>query len=242
MKKIILSMVAILSVFISALSVSADTIEYKFDKITMSMPSKYTVLYPENLSKNKETVQSLGTSVETMKKDFSEKGIIFIAVNSENNEQFEMRSTETEYSKEIASLSKIKDDEIINKIGSVLFGNNSFGQYSINGCVYLRENYTSAEQNSVIYVTIENGCIYTFSYFGDDPVRIAEIIGGLRIGTERGLSAMTVSDWIRTIIVYLLIAGLLVAVILIVVSLIRDFKRRKNENVVSEYIKIRKRF
>ena len=55
MKKIILSMVAILSVFISALSVSADTIEYKFDKITMSMQSKYTVLYPENLSKNKDS-------------------------------------------------------------------------------------------------------------------------------------------------------------------------------------------
>lgn len=243
MKKFICSIIFVVLAIVVSSPVLAVAVEHIVGEVTVKFPDSYICLSESNISdkSNKEIIQKLGGSAEVMKKDFEKENIILIAVKSDLSEQFEVRAVATDFSKEIYSLKAIKDEEIIEGIGEGLLCTSNFSQYSINGHIFLRNSYDEKSQ-SLTYITIENGKLYTFTYFGNDPFLAAETISGFSIKSTGGVSALGLSEWIMVIIILLAIIGILVAIVFLTVSLIKDYKRRKNENIVSQYIKIKKRF
>lgn len=219
-KKTILIFTVILCLCFTAISASALS-ETTVGDISFSLSENYKISTVKNLE-NKNDVE----------------GLVFVAISEDGEHQIQCRAAETVFSKELGDFSKL-DREAVKPIGEKLFSD-GFEAVTTPYAVFLKSNVT-ADDSSVVYVTVSSGLLYTFSYFGNDPTRIGEFITTVKLPSSVKNKHEKVT---AVIIIVTVMTAFAVVLFFLGASFIRDYKRYKieqSENIVSQYIKIKRR-
>lgn len=221
MKKALFVMLAVLALILpvsSAFAAGKDTV----DGMKFTLPSGYTLYTDDDLG----TVSGAD-------------GVRFVALSGDRNSQIQMRCTDDDFAKSIGSFYGL-DAETVDPAGKKLF-EDGYTCVTVNSMAYVKKAYDYDSDRVVIYVTVYDGKLYTLTYFGDDPSEMGEFIGTVSFPSAEKPSPLKAV--IITVTVFFIIVDILFAVWL-VSSLLKDYRRykmAKNENVVSQYIKIKRR-
>ena len=222
MKKLFFIVISVLICFCNAICVSAATTKHNIDNIKFSLSSEFTVYTGSDLFET--------STVE---------GLVFVAMTESQDHQFQVRCTETEFSKQLKSFYGL-DSEIIAPVGNALF-ENGFETTEISGLNFIKSTSKGDEQYTSIYITVNDSKLYTFTYFGQDATKMGEIMSTVKLPVKNAVA----NDNIYIIIlISVFILADIAFIVFLCVLFVRDYKRRKmetNENVVSQYIKIKRR-
>ena len=222
MKKLLPILTAIILCLIIGSPASASVTEHNFDGVKFSLNSGYEIMTDENLTQS--------SSVE---------GLIFATISKDGKHQIQCRRTVTDFSNNMKSFKTLSPEHLA-PVGQKLFPEGyetaEFGQD-----IYLKQSIFDNNGYKTVYVTVSNGKLYTFTYFGTDPTTIGEFMGTVKLPETKQKGNVNV---LMIIILSLSIAAFLVVVVLLVKSFITDYRHRKmeqSENIVSNYIKIKRR-
>ncbi len=222
MKKVFCLFISLILLLFAVLPVTAAAKEYNISGVTFSIDDSYSVNTSEDLAPS-STV----------------KGLLFVAISEDSHHQIQCRQTETEFSKELGSFENL-DSETIAPAGKQLFPE-GYETVTLGNTLYLKSATIKDGEASVVYVTVTEGKLYTFSYFGTDASAIGEFMNTVSLPTAPKSSGLKVVMII--LITVFLVVDIIFAVFLIA-SFVRDYRRKKMEmeqNIVSQYIKIKRR-
>lgn len=214
-------MLCVLAFLFSAVTVFAAG-GNSVDGIKFSLPSGYTVYTDENLG----TVSGA-------------EGLRFAALSADRNSQIQMRCIEDDFAKSIGSFYGL-DEDTVDPVGRKLF-DDGYSSVTINSMAYIKKTYEYESDRVVMYVTVHGGKLYTLAFFGDDPSEMGEFMGTVSFPSNEKTSPLKIM--IICVAVFFMAVDVAFAVWL-VSSLLKDYRRykiAKNENVVSQYIKIKRR-
>ncbi len=222
MKKAFICVMAVIMCLFAAVSVSAASTKHTVKDVTFSISDGYDLLTEEDLLASSEV-----------------KGLLFAAISKDEAHQIQCRETSTDFSKEVDSFKGLRSEDLV-PVGQKLFPD-GYDTAEIGQHIYLKKSTVSDGQYTVTYVTVSNGKLYTFTYFGADPLKLGEFMGGVTLPDSAFESEPNI------LMIIFLSIGILAFVVLIVIlglSFIKDYRRRKMEqsdNIVSNYIKIKRR-
>ncbi len=222
MKKMFAAALAMLISALTVFSASASVTSQKIENVSFEISSNYEIMTAEDLTQS--------SSVE---------GLIFAALSADGLHQIQCRRTVTDFSKSMKSFKTLSPEHLA-PVGEKLFPDGyetaEFGQN-----IYLKQITYSEGNCKVLYVTVADSKLYTFTYFGSDPTRIGEFMGTVTLPDKKSDSNVNV---LMIVILSLSIAAFSVVLVLLILSFIKDYRHRKmeqSENVVSNYIKIKRR-
>lgn len=222
MKKAFSVILAVWLCFVLCVSALAKTVGHEISGIKFKLNSDYDLLTEKDLL--------ISSDVE---------GLVFAAISSDGESQIQARRTSTDFSKEIGSFKGLLPSDI-DPVGQKLFPD-GYTTAELGSDIYLKQIQETDGQYTVIYVTVADKSLFTFTYFGSDPTVLSEFMGGVTLpGGNSGSNSVSVI----VIILYICIAVAVVVLVMLVLSFVKDYRRRKmeqNENIVSNYIKIKRR-
>lgn len=229
-------LLSIIFVFSSTAAASAETYTVA-DGISVTLPKGYTLLTEDNLKEQEDSIAALGHSVTSLRSYMEENHIVFIAVDTQNQNQVQLGAFQTDFSKDIGDLSGLKADEL-KTIGSHLI-NGSFEIISINDWVYFKTTVDGLVGYATVqYVTLKNGTLYTLNYYGSDSTVANEIASGLMLPqTKTGRDTKSV---IISVVLWIVLVAALAAIVLLLISLFSDLRKKQEDNDVREYIRIKR--
>lgn len=222
MKKIFVLFLSLILLLFAVLPCAAASKKYEISGIEFSIDESYSV----------NTEKELAPSSTV-------KGLVFVAISEDSHHQIQGRQTETEFSREIGSFQNL-NSETLKPAGEKLFPE-GYETVTLGGTLYLKSATIKDGEANVVYVTVTEGKLYTFSYFGTDASAIGEFMNSVKLPTPHKNSGLKIVMII--LIAIFLIADVVFAVFLIM-SFVRDYRRKKMEmeqNIVSQYIKIKRR-
>lgn len=220
--KILLSILVVVILSVLPLSATAKTVTKTVEGVTFSVSDSFKIFTADALESPKDV-----------------EGFVFAAISGDNEHQLQCRRIETEFSKQIGSFQGVQGDDL-KPVGEKIF-TNSFSTAEVGNRVYLKSTSIDGNQFNVIYVTVSDGKLYTFSYFGSDPTVIGEFVATVTVPD----SVKTSPTNILMIVVFsIAILGFAALLVVLILSFVKDYRRRKmeqSENIVSNYIKIKRR-
>lgn len=222
MKRILAVVLAAIVLSLTALTASASVTEHKIEGVKFSLSSVYEVMTAENLTES-STVD----------------GLIFAAISQDQLHQIQCRRTVTDFSKSMKSFKTLSPENLA-PVGEKLFPE-GYETAEFKQDIFLKKSRVTEGNFEVLYVTVSNGKLYTFTYFGPDPTKIGEFMGTVLLPEEQTESNVNV---MMIIILSLSIAAFLCLVVMLALSFLKDYRHRKmeqSENIVSNYIKIKRR-
>lgn len=236
MKRVVTTAFALMICTVFAVfSVTAESYTLS-DGIGIALPDGYTLLTPTNLNNHGETVASLDYTAQKLKKHMTDSGILFIAVDKDNKNQFQLKALKTDFSKNTVDLKNLGDSEL-KTIGEKLMSGN-FETVSINGTVYYRAVTDGLSSYATVqYVTVKNGLVYTLSYYGASAPVAVSAAETLKIPDVTPHSDKTV---LLTVFLWIALVAVLVTAVLLTLSLISDIRQSHEENDVREFIRIKR--
>lgn len=166
-------------------------------------------------------------------------GLIFAVLSEDGKHQIQARCTTSEFSTNLNSFYGL-DKELVAPVGEMMFPD-GYETATINSLVYLKNTSHSDTGYTSVYITVNDGKLYTFTYFGNDATKMGEFMTTVKLPASTNSRGANVSV-IILICVFIIIDIIFVA--FLVVSFVKDYKHHKmetNENIVSQYIKIKRR-
>lgn len=166
-------------------------------------------------------------------------GLVFAAMSESGNHQIQARRTVTDFSKQLSSFYGL-DGEMIKPVGSMMFPD-GYETAVINSLMYLKSTSHNDAGYTSVYVTVNNGKLYTFTYFGTDATKMGEFMTTVKLPKPTGGNRLNIYV-IVLISVFIIIDIVFIA--FLVISFVKDYKRHKMEtsdNIVSQYVKIKRR-
>lgn len=204
--------------------------------VQITLPEDYTLLTDETLKANEEIITELGHSLSSLRRYMEENRILFIAVDTQNQNQVQLGAFETDFSKDIGDLSGLKAEDL-ETIGSRII-NGSFEIISVNNWVYYKTKVDGLVGYATVqYVTLKNGMLYTLNYYGSDSTVANEIISGLTLPAAKASGSSTL---FISILLWVALVAALIIMVLLLFSLISDLRRSREDNDVREYIRIKR--
>lgn len=202
--------------------------------------TEYAVLTKDTLKSKTELVESLGYTTESITKYFKDNNLLLFAANADNSRQVQIKSTETEFTRQLGDLDTLDNEQII-EIAKKILPSSVNENYIVikSGDMYLLEfTLLSSDGQGKFcnrqYVTIRGGKLYSVSFFengeqlsddfsaqADSMLQSLNIEGG-------GITANDAGDITIAVIVWVLIAVAAAVAVWMIVSLVRD-AARKNE-------------
>lgn len=221
MKRILCAIITVLLSLLTAVSVSAAKAQ-DFGGVKFKLGSDYDLLTADNLTASSEV-----------------EGLVFAAISSDGAHQIQCRRTVTDFSTQIGSFRGLLHDDLA-PVGAKLFPD-GYTSTEFGADIYLKHSAVTDGQHSVVYVSVADGKLYTFSYFGSDPSRIGEFMSTVTLPDTQADGG---SDVFMIVVLSVCIAVFVVLAVVLIFSFIKDYRRRKmeqSENIVSNYIKIKRR-
>ncbi|MBQ7288678.1 MAG: hypothetical protein IJW78_03005 [Clostridia bacterium] len=207
--------------------------------ISIALPEDYTLLTDNNLNKNKETIAELGHSVTSLRNYMEENHILFIATDKENENQVQMGAVQTDFSKDIGDLSGLKADDL-ETIGNQLISS-GFEIISVHDWIYYKTKVDGLVGYATVqYITLKNDTLYTLNYYGSDATVANEIISGLTIPDEKSTSDS--KSIFLSVLLWLALVAAVVTIVVLIISLFLDLRKKREDNDVREYIRIKRRW
>lgn len=207
--------------------------------IELALPDEYIVITRDNITNNSETVKAIGHSNESIENYMNKNDVYAIGVARGNTCQVQLKCIKTEFSSEVDSLSNLEQQNILD-IGQKLF-KNEFKIIRQNETVFYVNNFAAENHSGVDYVTIRNGALCTIVFYGCDSQQQQQVIEGITFKERSKVSAASSSTVFEIIIISLLLLAVAIAVLFIIISFISDWRKKRDENIVSKYIKIKRR-
>lgn len=233
-----------LTVFLCVcLAVSASALSLDGYNLNIEIESDFSVLTADNITAETDYVTSLGHTVQSAKKYFSDNGLILFASNEDNTRQIQIKCTETDFSKQLGDLSLLSDDDIF-EIADSLLPNGKEDGYNIvevNGMPMLEVSSLSADSGGSFcglqYITIRDGRLYSIGFFEngtaftDDFSTVTEkCISSLSIAKSGTQTVKTAENLAEVIIVWLLIIAAAAVSVAIFVSVMVEITGKKNSD------------
>lgn len=222
MKKIFVLFLSLILLSFAVLPCAAASKKYEISGIEFSIDESYSVNTDKDLSPS-STVS----------------GLIFVAISKDSHHQIQCRQTETEFSREMGSFQDL-NSETLKPAGQKLFPE-GYDTVSLGGTLYLKSATIKDGEASVVYVTVTEGKLYTFSYFGTDASAIGEFMNSVKLPKAHKSSGLKI---VMIILIAIFLLADVVFAVLLIMSFVRDYRRKKMEmeqNIVSQYIKIKRR-
>ncbi len=222
MKKAFICVLSIIICLFAAVSVSASSTTHTVKDVTFTLSDSYDLMTEEDLLISSDV-----------------KGLIFAAISKDEAHQIQCRETVTDFSKQLVSFKGLTGQDL-KPVGDKLF-TDGYDTAEIGSHVYLKKSVVTDGQYTAMYVTVSNGKLYTFAYFGDDPLRLGEFIGSVGLPDSVEESNPNI---LMIIFLCIGILAFLVMAVILTLSFVKDYRRRKmeqNDNIVSNYIKIKRR-
>ena len=217
MKKALVLLIIIISVFTVSPAFAAAK-EHKVLDVTFKVSDEYKVYTKENVSPQNVI-----------------NGFEFAAISKDEKHQIQLRCTTTQFSNETGSFYGVEHSMVIPVAKSLFEGN--YDIVTFNNMVYIKNVSNSG---TVVYVTVYGKKLYTFSYFGNDASKIGEFMSGVSFPA---LAASKIKVAIVAVLIIFILAAL-AFLYLLIRSFVNDYNRHKmetSENIVSQYIKIKRR-
>lgn len=259
MKKLIGIAVALTIAILSCFNVFAAKNHYADEEygFSITLPNDYIILNRTNLSSNSDFIKRLGYSVKSFKLRMEESGILLYSADNDNQHQIQLKSWESDFSKEVGSLSSANSDQLSEMLYVMseqleLEGGRLIDSRvtDVSGKKYL--TYTVEVDGAFCFVqsvTVENGKCYSLIYYNsaaefsqtelDEQKTILKSLNIKKAATKTEGKGYFIL--IRIISAVVAIVALIVAVFLIS-SFVRDIKRRKDQpEIIPDRIKMRRK-
>ncbi len=222
MKRILSFCLALMLCLFAVATTSAKVVSHTVDGVKFSLSDNYDLLTKDDLLVSSDV-----------------KGLIFAAISKDEAHQIQCRRTTTDFSEQLGSFKGLLGEDL-KPVGQKLFPN-GFDTAEIGQLVFIKNTTVIDGQYQSIYVTVADKKLYTFTYFGSDPSKIGEFMGTVSLPDSDEKNGPSV---IIIIVLGLCIAGAVALVVILILSFVKDWRRRKmeqSENIVSNYIKIKRR-
>lgn len=222
MKKLtaVAALIIVLLSTVFALSVSAA--KYSIENITFSANDEFTVHTSKDLLSS--------SNVE---------GLLFVGMTADGNHQIQCRRTITEFSKQLVTFAGM-DAEIVAPVGQQIFPD-GYETTEINSLIFLKSTTINDKGYSSVYITVNDNKLYTFTYFGSDATKMGEFMTTVKFPVKSSGSGVNVY---LIVLISIFILADIVLIIFLGYSFFKDYRQRKmetSENVVDQYIKIKRR-
>lgn len=222
MKKALSVIVAVWLCFVAVFGASAKSVGHEISGVKFNLNENYELLTEKDLLASSDV-----------------EGLIFAAISNDGAHQIQARRTSTDFSKEIGSFQGLLPNDL-DPVGQKLFPD-GYTTAEFGSHIYLKQISVTDGEYTAIYVTVADKSLFTFTYFGSDPTVLSEFMGGVTLPDGNSDSG---SFSFIVIILYICIAVAVAVLVMLILSFVKDYRRRKmeqNENVVSNYIKIKRR-
>lgn len=235
-------------------AVTASPLNIKEHKLSIQFPDEYTVITPDTLRKHSEFIEHLHHSVNSFKQHMQNSNMIAFAATQRNDRQFQIKTWQTDFSKEIVTLKNLDTDSAYNAISALI---SEIPEESLKGWNFIDVNSQPFYEIRVEadgfcflqYVTIQNGNYYAVVYYNNlsnqlDSNSVDEarsVVNTLVIEQNKPLfDILDGNTVIQIIITAIIIIAAAVAVVLIIISFIRDLLRKSEQDAAGIKIKRRK--
>lgn len=235
----------------------AETVSLSDPKVRLEIPDGYTVLLPDNLKENGEFLDKLGHTAKSFKNYMEERNMLLVAATDDNTRQIQLKTWETNFSREIGDLSSLDSQELDRAADTLLAQEAdesllSWGRVTRGGVAYLKSTAKVTEQQAdfcyIQYVTVRDGRYFALVYynFGGELTQEQEAEADALLSSlvlpEKEKSFLAGGNYIvQMVIVGALILAAAVIAVLLVVSFVRDIRYRQREDAQTVHIKIKRR-
>jgi len=238
-------------VVIALLSVNVFAYSNKDAAFSFDTPKGFTELDLKEIEKeeNEMFLTLLGHSEESFKKYFQDNGVEYFALKGDNSAQIMVRTAKTEFTEALNNMSKVNDDQIKEIATLFLPKDAPYAKVQTNGTVYLQTVLSAKDSGgkftSVTYITVKNGMLYTivFNYNGTGTEFLDDSFNNMKnfkITDTSAKSVWTFTEISTMILLAILLIAALVFIVLVVISFIKDIKRKRKEDAEGEF-KIKRR-
>lgn len=262
MKKIMqkcLSSLVLVTLLLSAFSISAFAQSVNLDdhELNFKVPNGYVLLDKETAEENEDIIESLGYTVDSFKKQLDtdkedELQTFFFCIEPESGTQISLKSWQTEFSKETIDFSQLSDEALTKAAKElVTVKGAAYKNVSVNGLNLIEIAFSGEDSggkfSSVQYLTVRNKRFYSLNiaFGGELDSKNAdfawETVKGLNIENQYAESPINVQTILMIILIGALLLCAVVFGVIIIMSFVKDIKKKQNENKYgNEYIERRK--
>ncbi|MDO4742999.1 MAG: hypothetical protein Q4B04_03050 [bacterium] len=231
-------LVAVLTILVPFQAIARQYVAEQYG-VGLDLPDEYVVITRDNTDDNIEIIEAIGHSQESLENFMNKNDVYAIGVAQGNTRQIQLKCIKTEFSSEVDSLSNLGEQNI-SEIGYRLFGS-EFKILKQGETVYYVNEFATENYSGVDYVTIKNGVLCTVVCYGCNSAQQQQILENVIFKEKSKVSVASSSTVFEIIIISLLILAVSVAVLFIIFSFISDWRKKRDENIVSKYIKIKRR-
>lgn len=256
-KTIVMLMCIMLMLTLTVSAHAANTFEYTNGEygFSLTLTDEYTVIDRNTLSKNKDFIEKIGYSVSSFSAKLEQSSIVMYAATQDNSRQVQVKQWTSDFSTEVGALSALSDDRLstaLEVMARPIVGNDneliSSAVGEVGDITYLC--YTVRVGQAFCYteyVTVAGGKCYSLVYY-NSSANFSEEESAER---DKFISSLSISDasassiWggysltVRIVSAALIIAAASFAVYL-VITFVRDFKRRRNSpEIIPDHIQMK---
>ncbi len=232
--------IIITAVLCLAFSITAGAYAYDFN---MDIDSGFSVLTEDLINSNEEYVESLGHTVQSVKKYFADNNLILFANSADNRQQIQVKCTQTEFSKQLYELSLLSDDNAADIADKLLpkGQENNYTLLELGDMLLFEVQSTDKDSGGAFcglqYITIRNGNLYSIGFFENGTEFSNEFkqvinssLDSLSIKREKKITADRAENTAEVIIVWVLIVAAAALCVALFISVMFEFTGGKNAN------------
>ena len=219
---------------------AAREIVLEADGMTLQVPSDFTVITPQNVRQMGDLLQEYGTTVTATDLRMREGNDLFIAVSSAMRCTLFFSRQETAVSASIGDLISVKDPEAARRLllGDTEKTAEKIQELEKDGALFYRVDCGVHDGvGRLIYITVINGVCYTLSVV-DNAGTLSDNINAMLdtvfrtwqfTVTADARQAVQVRERVLTVAFWICLPAAPVALFFLIRSLIRDFRRKDQE-------------
>ena len=252
MKNKLLHVIALTVSLIFVFTIGALAVSVENDNTQISVPSGYKYVTQSTIDENLQLINEINFSRDDFEKYLFDNKIILFAYNGDNKNEIIVKQEKDvwESTFDIDLLS----EESLEKIAPKLTADLEYEKMTLGDYVFLRTSVSGNDKggafNVVRYVTIQNGDLISveFMFSGDfsaTNTKFSESVMGTFYTPKGTSSAKNSKDIandvaIKCLIIFAIIAGVGVA-IYIIITIVIDIRKKRNTSDVAPYVKIKRR-
>ena len=227
-------------------------IQLKEHNLSLTLPQGYNRLTTSTSEEMTKQVEAFGYTTASFKTYLQQNKILIFAIEQGGKTQLSLKCWETDFSKDVVDLS-VFDNNSLSAVatGLITIPGSSYKSVTVNGMKMFEVRNTDADSggdfHSVQYITVRNSKIYSLnmSFAGKENVQNVETawntVQTLKIADRSTSVNWGFSSVFEMVLIWVMIIGAVVAICVIIVSFIRDYKKYKADQEAGNDIIYRKK-
>lgn len=256
-KRLLSALLLIFIIAFSSLSVSAAEVKDSENALSITIPDDYVVLKKDNAKEKVDFIESLGYSVDSFKASLlptknNPTETLFLAVKQNKESQIALKTWATDFSKKVVDFSGL-DDSSLFKTAEELISTEKTNKKIVlaNGMKLVEVRSESKDSGgdfcSVQYLTVRSGRFYSLNFTFPGKIDAQKVQSAwdtlvtMHIGNNQEAASWDFDSILTMVILGVGILVSLIVAVLIIISVVKDIKKRRADiNESADYILRRK--